>query len=288
MSKKEVAESRRASRAWWIVGALLVVTLAGLMVATVADFKAGSQVRTTSGDVELSDGVRVYATVLKVLPDEDHMVVELKFEPVGGFKKGERFLAHPVRIEAVGGTDALEITFDEGELMTPVSLDAALGKGDIGDYPFDSYQTVLHVHVLTPDGEAVSSVLHGEALVHGYKVGLVEPLSQPNGSNELTVEIGRAPATLVFAMFVMFLMWALTLLALALAFAEIRGGRQIDVELIALFGVLLFAFPAVRTSVPNAPEVGVLGDFFAYFWCEIALGFGLVALLATTLLRRRE
>jgi len=191
-----------------------------------------------------------------------------------------------VRVTAVGGADLLDEAFDSGALMPPENLQLGLGVGDIGGYPFDGYRTVLQVRVLTATGNVVPSVMFGEASVHGYRISMVDPVSEPNGGHDLTIEVTRAPATLVFALFVMFLMWALTVLAVALAIEEIHSGRWIDVELIALFGVLLFAFPAVRNSVPNAPALGVLGDFVAYFWCEIALGLGLVALLATHLRRR--
>ncbi|RDH78071.1 DUF4436 domain-containing protein [Mycolicibacterium moriokaense] len=285
-ASEKSARSRRRSRAWWVFGSAVAVAAIGLIIVTAVSFKAGNHAVTASGNAELHDGIRVYAKVLKLMPAEGHMVIEMAFQPVGSYEEGEHFLARPVRVEATGGADALDLRFDRGAVMAPANLHAALGNGDISDYPFDSYQTIVHVHVMTADGAAVPSVLFAEALVHGYRVTLVEPQSQPNGSNEMTIEIKRAPATLVFALFVMFLMWALTVLSLALAVKEIRSGRRVDVELIALFGVLLFAFPAVRTTVPNAPELGVLGDFLAYFWCEIALGLGLVALLATNVFRR--
>ncbi len=278
--------SKRQSWRWWVGGALGAIVVLAIMILTVISFKTSSHVYTDADAGDLPNGIGVHANVIKVLPAEDHLVVELSFEPVGSFARGEHFLSEPVRIEVTGGTDARDLTFSAGELMTPLNLNAALGNGDISDYPFDGYETVIHVHVLDDVGQVVLSTLVAEALVHGYRVTLEGPDRQPNGSNELIIKINRAPSTLFFAMFVMFLMWSLTGLALALAIKEIRSGRRIDLELIALFGVLLFAFPAVRGSVPNSPALGVLGDFLAYFWCEIALGLGLVALLATKLLRR--
>jgi hypothetical protein len=91
--------------------------------------------------------------------------------------------------------------------------------------------------------------------------------------------VSRAPATLIFAGFIMLLMWTVTLLALMLSAKLIRTGAAIDTPLISLLGVLLFAFTAIRNSMPNAPALGALADYLSYFWCEVALGVGLVALL---------
>lgn len=68
---------------------MAAVLIIGLMAATLLTFLNGSHVETTSGDPGLRDGVRVHVAVVKVLPEQDHMVVRLSFEPVGSFARGE-------------------------------------------------------------------------------------------------------------------------------------------------------------------------------------------------------
>jgi hypothetical protein len=84
-------------------------------------------------------------------------------------------------------------------------------------------------------------------------------MPEPSTGNDLAIGVHRVPATLVFA--VSCFMWALTALALIMVVGDIRSTGPIDGSLIALLGVPLFAFPAVRDSVRNAPGLGVLGDY---------------------------
>ena len=122
-------------------------------------------------------------------------------------------------------------------------------------------------------------MLVADGSLHGYTVDTARTTKEPNGGNDLTIGVSRAPATLIFAGFIMLLMWTVTLLALMLSAKLICTGAAIDTPLISLLGVLLFAFTAIRNSMPNAPALGALADYLSYFWCEVALGVGLVALL---------
>jgi hypothetical protein len=270
-----------------IVGALAAVIVLGLMAAIVISFQEGSRSSAVSGDKSLLDGIRVHANVVKVLPEEDHLVVRLSFEPVGSYVQDQRFLTRPVRVVAVGGAGIVDETFDAGALMPPEDLMVALGGGEVSEYPIDRYESLFQVRVTDAD-RAVPSVLMGEAAVRGYRLTMTDPLAEPNGGNDMTVDVTRGPATLIFAVFVIVLMWALTLLVLVLAIGQIRSGAPIDGAMISLVGVLLFAFPAIRNSVPDVPPPGVLGDFLSFFWCEIALGIGLVALLIFRIRRRGD
>jgi Domain of unknown function (DUF4436) len=163
--------------------------------------------------------------------------------------------------------------------MTPTTLPVALEGGDVSQYPFDGYTALFGVRVLTSDGAPVPSVLVADGSLHGYTVDIARTTKEPNGGNDLTIGVSRAPATLIFAGFIMLLMWTVTLLALMLSAKLICTGAAIDTPLISLLGVLLFAFTAIRNAMPNAPALGALADYLSYFWCEAALGVGLVALL---------
>ena len=114
-------------------------------------------------------------------------------------------------------------------------------------------------------GNPIPSVLTCEASVHGYRFMVTGGMPEPSSGNDLAIGVHRVPATLVFA--VSCFMWALTALALIMVVGDIRSSGPIDGSIIALLGVPLFAFPAVRNSVRNAPGLGVLGDYLSYFWC---------------------
>lgn len=81
----------------------------------------------------------------------------------------------------------------------------------------------------------------------------------------------------MFAVFIMLLMWTVTILALWLTAKLVRTNGVIGVPLISLSAVLLLSFTALRNAMPNSPALGALADFVSYLWCEPALGLAWVA-----------
>lgn len=272
------APKRRAGVGPAILSAVVVGVL-GLIFLGVASFQSAGGASAVSGDTGLQDGIRVHANIVEVKPDQDEALVRLSFEPVGSFVLDQQFLSRPAHLVAVGADDVINEKFDAGEIMNAQDLRVGLGDGDIGEFPFDTYGAQIQVRLLSDSGSPIPSVLAGGGSVHGYRLTITGGMPESNKGNDLAIRIQRAPATLAFAIFIEIMMWMLTLLALAMALGEIRRGREIDGGAISFLGVLLFAFPAVRNSVPNVPSLGVLGDYVSFFWCEIGLGLGLVSLL---------
>ncbi len=272
--KRNSAARRRPALLLLAVGLFI-----GLVVFSAVSFEGEGHAAGVSGDPNLVDGVRIHANLEKMVPGDPQLVLRLDFEPRGRFAQDGVFLAQRLRVIAVGGAGLVDESFAAGGMMTPRTLPVALEGGDVSQYPFDSYSALFGVRVLTGDGAAVPSVVVADGSMHGYSVDIARSTREPNGGNDLTISASRAPATLIFAGFIMLLMWTVTLLALLLSAKLIRTSAAIDTPLISLFGVLLFAFTALRNSMPNAPALGALADYLSYFWCEVALGLGLVALL---------
>jgi hypothetical protein len=266
----------RRRKALWLIP---IIVFLGLMAIAAVSFEEEGHAAGVSGDRNLTDGVRIHANLEKMVPGDDQLVVRLEFEPRGRFAQDGVFLAQRIRLVAVGGAGLVDESFAAGGVMTPRTLPVALEGGDVSQYPFDSYSALFAVRVLTGDGAAIPSVLVADGSIHGYSVDIANPTRELNGGNDLTVSVARGPATWLFAVFIMVLMWAVTVLALSLSAKLIRTSAVIDTPLISLVGVLLFAFTALRNSMPNAPALGALADYLSYFWCEVALGLGLVALL---------
>lgn len=273
---KPDSATRRRRRSLLLLAVLVFV---GLVVTGAVSFEDEGHASGVSGDRNLTDGVRIRANLEKMVPGDDQLVVRLEFEPRGRFAQDGVFLAQRIRIVAVGGAGLVDESFAAGGVMTPRTLPVALEGGDISQYPFDRYTALLGVRVLTGDGAPVPSVLVAGGSVHGYSVSVADPTREPNGGNDLTISVARGPATWMFAVFIMLLMWTVTILAMWLTAKLIFTNAVIDVPLISLFGVLLFSFTALRNAMPNSPALGALADFLSYFWCELALGLALVALL---------
>jgi hypothetical protein len=86
-------------------------------------------------------------------------------------------------------------------------------------------------------------------------------------------------ATVLFAVFIMVVMWALALCSLAVAVRLVARRRRVEGAFAGLLAVLLFAFPTVRNSLPGILPVGVLFDYAAFFWAEALVALALIALI---------
>ncbi|WP_157900672.1 DUF4436 family protein [Mycobacterium rhizamassiliense] len=258
---------------------LAATAFLAVLTVTAVSFEQAGHASGINGDSNLRDGIRIHADIQKISPTDDQLVVDLEFEPKGRFAQDGVFLAKNVRVVAVGGAGLVDESFAAGGLMTSQTLPVALSSGDVSQYPFDSYSALFSVRILTPDGAPVPTVLLAGGSVHGYSIDIGNPPREPNEGNDLTISVGRAPSTWIFAVFIVLLMWALTILAVLLTANQIRSDKPVDGTFISFLGVLLFSFSAVRNSMPNAPAVGALTDYLSFFWCELVLGLCLVAML---------
>jgi hypothetical protein len=174
--------------------------------------------------------------------------------------------------------------------MLPADVRIPLRSGSISMYPFDRYESSLRVEVTTPEGTPVPTSLTVEGSNPGYSVQMTtDSQSTDSAMRDLTLRVSRAPTTIFFALFTSALMVTLTSLAILTVFWLLRGGASESVRfMIPLILVLLFAFPAIRGFAPGVPPLGVLVDFFGFFWCEIALGIGVIVVYAHLMREMRK
>jgi len=95
----------------------------------------------------------------------------------------------------------------------------------------------------------------------------------------LDLSVKRPPTTKGFAIFVVIVMWLLTLGVMVATFQVVFRQREVAPPLIGVLVALLFALPAVRNTQPAAPPIGTLLDTVSLFWNMM-----LVALCAITLM----
>jgi hypothetical protein len=86
-------------------------------------------------------------------------------------------------------------------------------------------------------------------------------------------------AAVVFPVFIMAVMWALALAAIAVVVNLVARRRRFEGAFTAFLAALLFAFPTVRNALPGIPPVGVLFDYAAFFWAEVIVALALIALI---------
>jgi len=98
--------------------------------------------------------------------------------------------------------------------------------------------------------------------------------------------VARASTTKFFSLFVMMMMWGLTIAVLLLTLSVVLRGRKVEVSMFSFTAALLFAFSTVRNAQPGTPPVGTYSDFISFFWAEVIIALCLVALVFTWVLRK--
>lgn len=264
-----------------ILIALPLLIAAGFIAFMLHSFLQVKESRLIAGDQNLRDGIRVTANIVDVAPRDRVVKLQLAFVPIGSYAQRGEFLRQPVTVTVLGGADIVDDSYKASEVMLPADIRVPLRSGGVSMYPLDKYESSLRVAVTTADEKPIPTSMVVEASNPDYSLTMTSTSPPEDAARDVSIRVSRAPATIFFAMFISLLMLALTTLAIMTVYWLLRGGASESVRfIIPLLLVLLFAFPAIRGFAPGIPPLGVLMDFFAFFWCEIALGIGVVIVYA--------
>jgi hypothetical protein len=120
--------------------------------------------------------------------------------------------------------------------------------------------------------------LHVSSNLAGYRVSTESAVRQRQ-LVDVVLRVDPSWAAVLFAVFIMVVMWGLALAAVAVAVSLVARRRRFEAGFTGFLAVLLFAFPTVRNSLPGIPPVGVLFDYAAFFWAEALVALALIALI---------
>jgi hypothetical protein len=121
--------------------------------------------------------------------------------------------------------------------------------------------------------------------IPGFKIEAVKAKESTDDYVGIEMSITRASTTKFFSMFVMLMMWGLTLAVLLLTLSVVLRGRKVELAMFSFTAALLFAFASVRGAQPGTPPIGTYSDFISFFWAEVIIALCLVVLVFTWLLR---
>lgn len=288
-----------------LIAGVLVLAVVGAYALTLRSFLNESERQanpTVVSDGAGPDHVTISGTVVQVDPARSETTVRLIFTPEGKYATADGSLAQAMVVKVDNATGLSDRPFEKGKTMSPSDVVVSMTGGRITDYPFDATNAVVGLYLSTqavsaapavgdkPAVEAVESVpvevnLDLQAAVHGFSIETApDPESQgPFAGIDLTIR--RSGSTLFFSIFIMTLLWILTLGGAGIAWRILSTGRKAEIPMCQFLGVLLFAFPAVRNLQPAAPPIGALSDFLAFFWCEALVAISLCFLLGHYVLR---
>jgi hypothetical protein len=179
-------------------------------------------------------------------------------------------------------------------LPTSYQVDDA---GNQFNYPFDHHRTALKVFVkrqlpgdpATAKYESVPFTVDTSlACFEGYSIKLIPGKENSPTFLDLTIDLQRTWPIKFFTVFVSALMLLVALGFLKMVLKLAYSHSPPDINEMAFGGALLFAFPAIRNIEPFVPPMGVLSDFFGFFWAESIVAIALIIHLYCWLKRKQH
>jgi len=121
--------------------------------------------------------------------------------------------------------------------------------------------------------------------IPGFKIAAAKSKESTEDYVGIEMSIARASTTKFFSLFVMIMMWGLTIGVILLTLSVVLRGRKVELAMFSFTAALLFAFASVRGAQPGTPPIGTYSDFISFFWAEVIIALCLVILVFTWVLR---
>jgi hypothetical protein len=268
-------------------------------------------------------GIAVCAKILNLDPIKGDVTLRLEFVPGAELlKEGDNTLVETIKFDTTSANGKQEILFEKGKRMYPTEVvlnmygekkEGSNYVSVVEDYPFDSHKADVFLYFYTkpekkkeapkepnagegevkkeaeveaPTEEEVPHSLFFTPASPGYTIASAKSKDSDEGYTDLNLSITRSPMVILFATFIMLLMWGVTLAVAALIFTVVILGRKAEIAMFSFITTLLFAFVTVRNSLPGTPPVGTFLDYLSFFWVEAILGVCLVTVVVTWVFRK--
>lgn len=265
-----------------------------------------------------TDYIEVLGKVLAIDVVKGDVSVRLEFIPHGKFfKEEDGTLTKNLKFDINSSNGKQEIAFEKGKRMNPTEAILNMYDGDISDYPFDAHKADLvfyftakpdkpkpteekpktteetpatETKIEKPVEEEIDEVeipftLDFAPALAGYNITAAKSKDSDDTFMDMELTITRGSMAKFFSVFVMILMWAITIVVASLTFSVVFRDRKPEIAMFSFIATLLFAFVTLRNGLPFAPPIGINFDYFSFFLAEIVLATCLVSIVATWVLR---
>lgn len=267
---------RPVTRQGWaaLAAAAVLFVAAFLLVLRFYDAEGGLVVTGTQ-DAPQGSGLLVRISPLSIDPETDQVTARFDFEPVSlvGLLDNDNRITRAMRVTVSSLEGSHEFRYQAGDQLTPQT--ATLGmSGQIASYPFDRYESVTWFAAeeikVGPDG--------GTVRVKPIPTHVSPQGSLMNWNTEFDVSPGwstqdtamadfsRVFSTRLFALLMLALMAILAAVAAVIAWLAGSNRRRAEMGMLSWLAGLLFAFPALRRTMPDAPPIGVTIDVVVFLW----------------------
>ena len=266
--------------------------------------------------------IGVYGKVISIDPIKGDMTVRLEFDADASLTNEDGTLKKTIKLDTNSSGARNEVTFDKGKRMAPTEVVLSLfnekerKEASVMDYPFDHHKAELILVFATKpekkpkaeagaDGEQsqdkeeeeveaevpfsfnVADFAKDKSGTHmpGYEIDGVKTKDSDDSYLVLDMTITRSSMVKGFSVFVMLLMWGVSLAVIGMIGTVLIKGRKPEIAMFSFITALLFAFVAVRNSQPFVPPVGTWTDYRAFFPAIVILALCLLAVVAAWIVR---
>ncbi|KAK3813751.1 MAG: hypothetical protein J3R72DRAFT_376357, partial [Linnemannia gamsii] len=98
----------------------------------------------------------------------------------------------------------------------------------------------------------------------------------------------RSPTTIGFSLFIVLIMWMLSIAIGIIAIQVIRKYRVSDEHVLTLGITTLFALPALRETQPGIPAIGCAADVLGFYWNMAIIAISSIMILMASALRWKQ
>ncbi|KAJ3247681.1 hypothetical protein HDU78_003487 [Chytriomyces hyalinus] len=223
------------------------------------------------------DVVNIIVEAYNVNYGASQLQISNSFLPCGSFVSRFDSFGSFISSSMAITVDSTAIQFASGQTMANRTTSVYI-QGDTNNYPLDTFSVSFNVRGTFDDGKPLPIVVYAFGQPLGYSLQLEVFGNEDNTAASIIVTARRNPTTIAFALAIMLLMWVMSLLAIALAYAVWTvPGKKVELPFIIFTVALLFAMPTVRNAMPNAPPIGVLADQMVTGWAMLLLSLAVIS-----------
>jgi hypothetical protein len=246
---------------------------------------AAAAIHTAPAAATSFNGIEVDARLISIDTTSESATVRIEPIPAGSFQlsRNAALLTQPVVLYTNTVSGSLAHNYRAGAFMDPFEATVPL-EGNTSTYPFHHLRVEIDALAATAggisSGKPVPVRLHVSSDLSGYRASPRSVVREGTSAVvRVVLRVSLAWPALLFVVFIMAVMWALALAAIAVAVNLVMRRRRFEGSFAGFLAALLFAFPTVRNALPGIPPVGVLFDYAAFFWAEAIVALALVTLI---------
>jgi len=257
-----------------IVGAVMLVIFG--FVTSLYDSEGG--LTQSGGSTEISaTGFTAVLAPIAVRPLTSTATLRLSFTWIGDDVAHDGRLGQNTRVTVLTGTGVSETRYPAGTVPATIEVEMAIA-GEQSAYPFDDYTGVILVFMdayeVADDGSITSTAdlplaLSATGSVSGWNTAATFS-EAADGEHASTLDFTRAFSTQAFAILILVMSVILAGLALTAGVLMKTRRRIVEATLLSWSAALVFALPALRNFMPNAPPIGAAIDIYVFLWVMVA------------------